>query len=761
MYSDSMKINAALPIYAIILSILLFFLQHISLLPPQAKSIDSPPEVFSAERAYETLKHLLQENKPHPVGSDLNKVIKDRLIKELKKLDIQYEVQKTWACASRYAGCAEVENVIGIIPGKTNAPYLALMAHYDSVPMAPGAGDDGAGVVAILEAARVLKLEAPYNHPIMLLLTDAEENGLIGAEAFFNQHSLAKEVGAVLNIEGSGTAGGSMVFRTSEKNELLIKSLSHDHDHAYGFSLANEIFKRMPNDTDFSVAMRANIPGMDFAFVGERNHYHTPNDNVENLDIRTIQHHGENILSASRDLLSKDWNSMGDKYVYLGGMYGFWSQWKSSNSLIALILSTLVLIAALVRSKITLKRLTLGVILSPITLVTTIFSGFIGFYLLSIFSGNVISWPGIDWPYRLLLIGSTSLGLLAGCALSRKFLKELELVYGTWFFWTLLTLIVTLFLPDAANLFILPLVVGTLILLISNYVKENYRLTFLLLTLVVALPSTLGLIFSLEQSQGYKLVMAVLPFAGLYAILISPFLFSINMKPAFSIVGGATLLALTAGSMLNLYTEMRPQHVNIHFYENLDSKKSFIHLSGNYKNVSASDPEPLIEPLASYVDEANTKAIASYAPEYKFRYWADSTSSEWNGPSIEVKEKIKDSNSIAVRLKSNRDASRLILLLPEASKLQSFNIGSQVISVSPSTRGVYKGYYLIYLNGMYDRSADLILNFEDYTKEIEGYLLDVSTKLPGHLDELYQARKGIFSPVHRGDQAILIKTIKI
>ena len=486
MYSDSMKINAALPIYSIILSILLFFLQHVSLLPPQAKSIDSPPEVFSAERAYETLKHLLQENKPHPVGSDLNKVIKDRLIDELKKLDIRYEVQKTWACASRYAGCAEVENLIGIIPGTTNGPYLALMAHYDSVPMAPGAGDDGAGVVAILEAARVLKLEGPYNHPIMLLLTDAEENGLIGAEAFFNQHSLAKEVGAVLNIEGSGTAGGSMVFRTSDKNELLIKSLSHDHDHAYGFSLANEIFKRMPNDTDFSVAMRANIPGMDFAFVGERNHYHTPNDNVENLDIRTIQHHGENILSASRDLLSKDWNNFGDKYVYLGGTYGFWSQWKSSNSLIALILSTLVLITAFIRSKIKLQRLTVGFILSPVTLATTIFSGFLGFYLLSIFSGNVISWPGIDWPYRLLLIGSTSIGLLVGCAISRKFLQELEVIYGTWFFWTLLTLIVTLFLPDAANLFILPLVFGSLILLISNYVKNQYRLTFLLLTLVVA-----------------------------------------------------------------------------------------------------------------------------------------------------------------------------------------------------------------------------------------------------------------------------------
>ena len=756
-----MEKNNTLPIYAIIFSVFLFFLQHLSQLPPEAKGLESPPEVFSAERAYETLSYLLKENKPHPVGSHLNKLIKERLIEELDKLEIKHEVQKTWACASRYAACAEVENLIGIIPGKTNAPYLALMAHYDSVPMAPGAGDDGAGVVAILEAARVLKLEAPYDYPIMLLLTDAEENGLIGAEAFFGQHPLAKEVGVVLNIEGSGTAGGSMVFRTSENNELLIKSLSHEHDHAYGFSLANEIFKRMPNDTDFSVAMRANIPGMDFAFVGERNHYHTPNDNVENLDVRTIQHHGENILSASRDLLSKDWNSMGDKYVYLGGTYGFWSQWKSSNSLIALVISTLVFIAAFIRSKLKLRRLTLGFILSPITLFTTIFSGFLSFYLLSIFSGNVISWPGIDWPYRLLLIGSTSLGLLIGCALSRKFLQQLEMIYGAWFFWILLTLVITLFLPDAANLFILPLVFGSLILLISNYLKEQYKLTFLLLTLVVALPSTLGLIFSLEQSQGYKLVLAVLPFAGLYALLISPFLFSVNMKTTLSAVGLITLISLISGSTLNLYTEMRPQHVNIHFYEDLDNKESFVHLSGNYKNVAASDPEPLIKPLTSFVEITNTKAIASYAPDYQFRYWADSISSGWIEPSIEIKEKIKDPYSIAVSLKSNRNASRIALLLPAASKLKSFNIGSQTINVSPFTRGAYKGYYLIYLNGMYDKKVDLILNFEDYTKEIEGYLLDISTKLPGHLNELYKARSGIFSPVHRGDQAILVKAIKI
>ena len=157
---------------------------------------------------------------------------------------------------------------------RDRSPYLALMAHYDSVPMAPGAGDDGAGVVAILEAARALKLEAPFKHPIMLILTDAEENGLIGAEAFFKQHPLAKEVGIVLNIEGSGSSGSSMVLRTSDSNELLIKSYSSENTSPYGFSFIKEIFKRMPNDTDFSVVERAKISGIDFAFAGERNHYH-------------------------------------------------------------------------------------------------------------------------------------------------------------------------------------------------------------------------------------------------------------------------------------------------------------------------------------------------------------------------------------------------------------------------------------------------------------------------------------------------------
>jgi len=103
----------------------------------------------------------------------------------------------------------------------------------------------------------------------------------------------------------------------------------------------------------------------------------------------------------------------------------------------------------------------------------------------------------------------------------------------------------------------------------------------------------------------------------------------------------------------------------------------------------------------------------------------------------------------------------LVLVLPKNSGLQSFLLGSLEIEPVLSNWGLYKGYYVIYLNGIYDKPVELTLNFDSDKSEVSAYLMDISTKLPPHLDELYKDRSGIFSPVHRGDQAILIKKISI
>ena len=93
--------------------------------------------------------------------------------------------------------------------------------------------------------------------------------------------------------------------------------------------------------------------------------------------------------------------------------------------------------------------------------------------------------------------------------------------------------------------------------------------------------------------------------------------------------------------------------------------------------------------------------------------------------------------------------------------MKSFNLGSVEFQASLNARGAYKDYYVIYMNGVYDENIELTLNFNEYKQEIDAFLLDISTELPEHLKGLYKARTGTFSPVHSGDQAVIVKKIKI
>ncbi|MFQ5492041.1 MAG: M28 family peptidase, partial [Phycisphaerae bacterium] len=47
--------------------------------------------------------------------------------------------------------------------------------HYDSQQLAPGAGDDGAGVAAILEAVRAVGEAGDLRNDLYVIITDGEE----------------------------------------------------------------------------------------------------------------------------------------------------------------------------------------------------------------------------------------------------------------------------------------------------------------------------------------------------------------------------------------------------------------------------------------------------------------------------------------------------------------------------------------------------------------------------------------------------------
>jgi Zn-dependent M28 family amino/carboxypeptidase len=183
---------------------------------------------------------------------------------------------------------------------------VLLTAHYDSVAAGPGAADNIAGVATILEIARIMSAEAPMGNPIIFLLSDGEEPALLGAEAFLAKHPWAAEVGVVVNLEARGTSGQSILFETTENNSWLIDVFIAHAPRPIVNSLYDEIYKFQPNHTDLTIYEMAGIPGINFGFFEDFAHYHTPLDNLTNLNPGSVQHQGDNALAAVRAFAELD-----------------------------------------------------------------------------------------------------------------------------------------------------------------------------------------------------------------------------------------------------------------------------------------------------------------------------------------------------------------------------------------------------------------------------------------------------------------------
>ena len=737
--------------HALIFAAILYALVLMTWQPPAVKPLSAPANEFSGERAYNILSHLLQENAAHPVGSELNKIVKQRIIDELDKLEIANTVQATWQCSRSVYTCTFVENIIATIPGQTDTGYVTLMSHYDSVPMSPGAGDDGAGVAAILETARVLKDEAPFDKPIMLLFTDAEEIGLVGAEAFFNHHPLAKEVGIVLNYEGSGTTGISQVLRTSGKNRSFMNAYQRESSHPKGASLVNEIFKRMPNDTDFSVVMRAGIAGIDIAFANERNHYHTPNDNLENIDIRTIQHHGENMLPISRWLANNDFSSDEPNLVY-NQSYSGWLQWPSNYTPYLIIFSIILLAVGYMRTEATAKAVTIGFGGSLLVLIMTGIACYGFFELIKMFHGTVVNWPAYDLPYRITLFASGTLGALVAAHLLQRYLTVNSALIGALLVWVGLGVGIYLYAPDAVNIVVIPLIVTSFLLVGSTFVSEQQGRYILLLSLVALVPCTLGLVLALETTQGYRLIFVTFPFIALFMTIFIPLILGVKLRQPINIAAVVAVLAMITSVMSPLYSEHRPQHVNLIYFEHLENDDSgyfwFSHrnpLPDNLKNVHELNNEK--------------KRLLPYS-NYEHSNWVEVTASGWERPTLQVASSVitESGRTVDLILSSQRNANALQLTLPASAGLKSFELGANEYEPVLMTNLADDGYYIIRIIGSFSREVPLRLHLES-TESVTGYLIDRSTELPQSGNALLAERQGLLSPVHNGDVAILIKDI--
>jgi hypothetical protein len=497
---------------------------------PSPKPANALANEFSAARALQAEKDTIGGTDPHPSGSPANQLVRDRIVARLQSLGYAVRIEKRFAC-SAHPLCADVENIIATRPGDKPGPPVLVAVHYDSVPAGPGASDDGIGVASALEVARIIRNEK-FANPIEILIDDGEELGLLGAEGFVQG---MPSVGAVVNLEARGTTGPSYLFETSANNRWFLPRVARSLPMPVTTSLFAAIYDRLPNDTDLTVFKREGMTGVNFAPIGNVNAYHTPNDNIAHVDLRTLQHQGDNALAAVRTLANMDLRHHPQGSSVWFDVLGFFIvSWPESWTLFFAIVSLLIAIggAALREGR---REMLIGFALFVLTLVVAALAGIV------IGLGSA-SWVAYPW---LLILAAALGGFFIAC-LRRG-------AAGIAVGWNVLAVVVAVLMPGASYLFIVPgLFLGIALFTVDFIAPIIAALIWLPLALVI------------YDALGRNGLVVVAVAAALIASTIP--MVRLSRKPLI-ILGAAVVVIAIVGRLLPTYTAAKPQRINIDYFD--------------------------------------------------------------------------------------------------------------------------------------------------------------------------------------------------
>src|SRR5882672_9723418 len=219
--------------------------------PPSPGGGELPAKDFSARRAMLDVRAIAE--RPHPIGSADHARVREHIVGRLRALGLEPQLQETTAVFAKDGVAGRVTNILARLKGTANTRAVMLSAHYDSVAAGPGAADDAAAVASLLETLRALRSRPALRNDVIILITDGEEAGLLGAAAFMAEHPWSKDVGLVLNFDARGNRGPVLMFETTRGNSQLIGLMHERVRDPRSSSLSQAVYQYLPNDTDLTV----------------------------------------------------------------------------------------------------------------------------------------------------------------------------------------------------------------------------------------------------------------------------------------------------------------------------------------------------------------------------------------------------------------------------------------------------------------------------------------------------------------------------
>jgi hypothetical protein len=523
------------------------------LLTSVAAGCTRDPELFSLRNARAHVEMLAGSIGSRPSGTEANARARAYIVDQLRIFGYQVRVQETDARRPELGRTARVANIIAVLPGP-RGEAIGLLSHYDSRADTPGAGDDAFGVAISLEAARLIAASQGRQWTTYVLVTDGEEEGLLGAAALMTDAQVRDNLDAYINIESSGSGPPVALFETGPANEWLVSSWAKNAPHPRGGSYALEVYRRLPNDTDFSILKRHQIPGLNFAAVGDSYTYHTARDTPDRLSSAALSETGENVIAVLNALQKTDITRRSVReatYFDIGGTvamsYAAAGAWITSGLAVILgVLGWLRITAFLVREE-GVGRWLLGLLWMVVALAATV-AAMVG-ATAALRAAREVYHPWYARPDRLFLM-LVAAGAAVAWMMARAGrwiparARGLRHPAVAWTYalpaWIAITLLALWAAPSAAYLWTLPLFFAGLLLLLT---PPRQAVALRIVSVVV-----LGVSATLWLRETLDLLRFIVPMFGRLSMITPVYVYAAVLSIAGLMVV-PPLMAATATTM--------------------------------------------------------------------------------------------------------------------------------------------------------------------------------------------------------------------
>lgn len=504
------------------------------------------------------------EGTPHTVDTEEADAVRARLIEEIEALGYTPRVTDNMACRTGegWARCARVRNVV-FRAGPDGGGAALLSAHYDSVPTGPGAGDAGIGVAALLEIAEQLK-GRDLERPVIFLLNEGEEVGLLGAVDFVENDPDRNDVAFVINMEARGSHGPVMMFQTSSPNEPAVKLFAGQGGFRVSNSVMTDVYEMMPNDTDLTVYLPEGYAGINLAILAGLENYHTSTDNLDVLSERSVAHMGTLATDALEAYLADGLEDSGSKLLFtdilargfvtmpplvgfgLIGLglvaFGYIALWPRGGSIVQGLRMAAVPLLALA-----------GAFLAAGALAA----------VLGLVRAETSFWIANPYGFRLALYAGALLGSVAALAVLPREADPIKQGAAGWFFFSVCGAGLSFVIGGAAILFAVPLIAGLFALGVAAWKAElgKWALAAAAAFAVMVWAPMLQMLewtFNFSPSWVTPVMASVL-----LALVLLPLMERGVLKMALGAAGGAVILGLVVAAVLPAYTLQRPAHLNL------------------------------------------------------------------------------------------------------------------------------------------------------------------------------------------------------